>query len=71
MLELTRIIYLTFIKYFRPLHKLMEAVYALQTTTTIDRQNSEITDRQTFLIFDPFVSRFFSGSCKKWEHRFT
>ena len=45
-----RIIYLIFGKYSRPLHKLVYAGARTQTiTTTDDRQNSRITDTQTFL----------------------
>ena len=43
------IIYPTFSKYFRPLHKLVKAADALQASE--NRQNIEITDRQIFLRF--------------------
>ena len=45
-----KIIYLTFSKYFRPLHKLVQAGARTQTTDDYDRQNSRITDRQTILL---------------------
>ena len=47
----TKIIYLTFGKYFGPLHRLVYAGAKTQTTDDKDKQNSRITDRQTFLKF--------------------
>ena len=52
MLGYTRIIYRTFSKYFRPLHKLLKAADVIKTTdnnTDHNRQNSKITDMSDVL----------------------
>ena len=60
----TKILYIIFSKYFRPLRKLVKAVDALQTTTTDRIPNILYFCLKNALIYNPFGSRTFFGSCK-------